>query len=220
MEKTAGARARNRDAPASTAGWRGDGSACDGWRCSALPPVVSGKSSPKLRHGDGYLWSLYGAWSKGRVAEQMLPLPIQFLIATIAAAINERMARQLEYAKEVEAIGPKRRISIALGAIEELADRQGSSAFPKRTRGAADDRRRALWDDRVHQLLERDLLQKEHVHFPTYERWLTEKSPELAQEYRHRDRHPSAIEGTRFERPVAHDIRAFKAVVDGWKVRG
>src|SRR5579863_4971821 len=30
----------------------------------------------------------------------MLPLPIQFLIATIAAAINERMARQLEYAKE------------------------------------------------------------------------------------------------------------------------
>jgi hypothetical protein len=25
----------------------------------------------------------------------MLPLPIQFLIATIAAAINERMARQL-----------------------------------------------------------------------------------------------------------------------------
>jgi putative transposase len=35
------------------------------------------------------------------VAEQMmLPLPIQFLIATIAAAINERMARQLEYARE------------------------------------------------------------------------------------------------------------------------
>lgn len=29
----------------------------------------------------------------------MLPLPIQFLIATIATAINERMARQLEYAK-------------------------------------------------------------------------------------------------------------------------
>ena len=30
----------------------------------------------------------------------MLPLPIQFLVATIAAAINERMARQLEYARE------------------------------------------------------------------------------------------------------------------------
>jgi putative transposase len=30
----------------------------------------------------------------------MLPLPIQFLIATIAAAVNERMARQLEYAQE------------------------------------------------------------------------------------------------------------------------
>src|SRR5580698_9318498 len=30
----------------------------------------------------------------------MLPLPIQFLVATIAAAINEWMARQLEYARE------------------------------------------------------------------------------------------------------------------------
>ena len=30
----------------------------------------------------------------------MLPLPIQFLIATIAAAINQRMARQLGYAQE------------------------------------------------------------------------------------------------------------------------
>jgi hypothetical protein len=30
----------------------------------------------------------------------MLPLPIQFLVATIAAAINGRMARQLEYAQE------------------------------------------------------------------------------------------------------------------------
>jgi hypothetical protein len=35
------------------------------------------------------------------VAEQMmLSLPIQFLVATIAALINERMARQLEYARE------------------------------------------------------------------------------------------------------------------------
>jgi phage host-nuclease inhibitor protein Gam len=34
------------------------------------------------------------------VAEQMLPLPIQFLLPTISAAINERMARQLEYAQE------------------------------------------------------------------------------------------------------------------------
>jgi hypothetical protein len=35
------------------------------------------------------------------VAEQaMLPLPIQFVIATISATISERMARQLEYAQE------------------------------------------------------------------------------------------------------------------------
>jgi hypothetical protein len=30
----------------------------------------------------------------------MLPLPIQFLVATISAAINDRMARQLGYAQE------------------------------------------------------------------------------------------------------------------------
>jgi len=30
----------------------------------------------------------------------MLPLPIQFRIATIAAAINKRIARRLEYAQE------------------------------------------------------------------------------------------------------------------------
>lgn len=32
--------------------------------------------------------------------EPMLPLPIQFLVAAVAAAINDRMARQLEYAQE------------------------------------------------------------------------------------------------------------------------
>lgn len=38
---------------------------------------------------------------RGDCAEEpMLPLPIQFLVATIAAAINDRMARRLEYSQE------------------------------------------------------------------------------------------------------------------------
>ena len=47
------------------------------------------------------LWELEVAADRSDCAEQpMPPLPIQFLIATIAAAINDRMARQLEYAQE------------------------------------------------------------------------------------------------------------------------
>jgi hypothetical protein len=50
----------------------------------------------------------------------------------------------------LEAIGPKHLISIASGAIEVPEDRQGSSAFPRRIRRAADDRRHAFLDDRPH----------------------------------------------------------------------
>ena len=47
-------------------------------------------------------------------AAKMLSLPIQFLIATIAAAINERMARQLEYAQaEVRTL--KEALAVATG---------------------------------------------------------------------------------------------------------
>jgi len=39
-------------------------------------------------------------WAGAGCMAPLLPLPIQFLIATMAAAINQRMARQLEYAQE------------------------------------------------------------------------------------------------------------------------
>ena len=39
-------------------------------------------------------------WAGTRCMAPMLTLSIRFLIATIAAAINQRMARQLEYAQE------------------------------------------------------------------------------------------------------------------------
>ena len=54
--------------------------------------------------------------------------------------------------------------------------------------------------------------------FPSYEEWLHQKDHELAQEWRHRERHPPSIEGPTFERPVSQDIRAFAAVVQGWHV--
>jgi hypothetical protein len=44
----------------------------------------------------------------------MLPLPIPFLIATIAHPINERIARQLEYAQE-----EVRTLKEALAAVTE-----------------------------------------------------------------------------------------------------
>jgi hypothetical protein len=47
---------------------------------------------------------------------------------------------------------------------------------------------------------------------------MTERSPELAQEWRHRERQPAAIEGPAFDQPAPRDIRAFQAVVDGGRV--
>jgi hypothetical protein len=51
--------------------------------------------------------------------------------------------------------------------------------------------------------------------FPSFKHWLAKGSPELAQEWRYRERRPATIEGPEFEPPSARDIRAFEAVVDG-----
>jgi hypothetical protein len=67
---------------------------------------------------------------------------------------------------------------------------------------------------RDRQRLERAELRREE-RFRSFRAWLTERSPELAQEWRHRERQPAAIEGPTFEQPVPRDIRAFEAVVDG-----
>ncbi len=70
---------------------------------------------------------------------------------------------------------------------------------------------------RDQQKLEREELRRAQ-RFPSFKAWLTERSPELAQEWRHRERQPAAIEGPTFEQPVQRDIRAFQAVVDGGRV--
>ena len=54
--------------------------------------------------------------------------------------------------------------------------------------------------------------------FPSYEEWLSDRDPGLAQEWRHRERQPAGVEGPRFERPTPQDIRAFAALVQGWHV--
>jgi hypothetical protein len=55
----------------------------------------------------------------------------------------------------------------------------------------------------------------ERGRFPVFKDWLAAKSPDLAQQWRYRERRPATIEGATFEQPAPHDIRAFEAVVDG-----
>jgi len=73
-------------------------------------------------------------------------------------------------------------------------------------------------EQRERQKRERDGLHSDRGRFPSYEEWLYQKDNELAQEWRHRERHPPTIEGPTFERPMCRDIRAFAARVDGWHV--
>jgi MobA/VirD2-like, nuclease domain/Large polyvalent protein-associated domain 7/TraI-like middle domain/RepB DNA-primase C-terminal helical domain len=70
-------------------------------------------------------------------------------------------------------------------------------------------------DLRDQQKLERARLQQEHARFTGFKEWLAQKTPELAQQWRYRERRPPTIEGPTFERPVTRDIRAFEAIVDG-----
>ncbi|MEP6653044.1 MAG: LPD7 domain-containing protein, partial [Myxococcales bacterium] len=61
-------------------------------------------------------------------------------------------------------------------------------------------------------------LQREPGRFPNYADWLRARSPELADEWRHRERQTAGIEGSTFVPPLPQDLRAFKAVVDGARV--
>jgi hypothetical protein len=70
-------------------------------------------------------------------------------------------------------------------------------------------------DLRDQQKLERARLQQEQARFPAFKEWLAQKNPELAQQWRYRERRPATIEGPTFEQPAPHDIRAFESVVDG-----
>ncbi len=73
-------------------------------------------------------------------------------------------------------------------------------------------------EQRDRQKFERGELQKDRGRFPSYEEWLHQRDQELAQKWRHRERHPPSIEGPAFMRPTPQDIRAFAAFVEGWHV--
>jgi Relaxase/Mobilisation nuclease domain/Large polyvalent protein-associated domain 7 len=68
---------------------------------------------------------------------------------------------------------------------------------------------------RDQQKLERARLQREQERFPGFRDWLAQRSPDLAQQWRYRERQPPTLEGPTFEQPAPCDIRAFEAVVDG-----
>jgi hypothetical protein len=68
---------------------------------------------------------------------------------------------------------------------------------------------------RDRQNVERARLQRERERFPGFKGWLSDRSPDLAQEWRYRERQPPTLEGPTFEQPVPQDIRAFEPVVHG-----
>lgn len=84
------------------------------------------------------------------------------------------------------------------------------------TLAARQAQERAEQRDRLE--LERGEPHRDRGRFPSYEEWLRHRDHGLAQEWRHRERHPAGIEGPTFERPTPQDIRAFAAVVQGWHV--
>jgi hypothetical protein len=61
-------------------------------------------------------------------------------------------------------------------------------------------------------------LRRDHGRFSSFREWLSERSPDLAEKWRYRERRPARIEGPAFEPPAPRDIRAFSAVLDGPKV--
>ena len=65
---------------------------------------------------------------------------------------------------------------------------------------------------------ERAAPRRDRGRFPSFREWLSETSPELAQNWRHRERRSACIEGPAFESPSPRDIRAFDSVIDGDKV--
>jgi hypothetical protein len=69
-------------------------------------------------------------------------------------------------------------------------------------------------DLRDQQKLERARLQQELARFPDFKEWLAQKNPELAQQWRYRERRAPTLEGPTFDPPAPRDIRAFEAVVD------
>lgn len=50
--------------------------------------------------------------------------------------------------------------------------------------------------------------------FPVFKDWLAGKNPDLAQQWRYRERRAATLEGATSQEPVPRDIRAFD-VVDG-----
>jgi hypothetical protein len=67
--------------------------------------------------------------------------------------------------------------------------------------------------------LDRERLRERFPTWPPFEEWLRQRgSPELADEWRFRDRTPARIVGDREDPARPRDIRAFTAEVRGWEV--
>jgi Relaxase/Mobilisation nuclease domain/Large polyvalent protein-associated domain 7 len=73
---------------------------------------------------------------------------------------------------------------------------------------------------RERQQQEREMLHERFARWPTFEEWHRDRGrPELADEWRFRDRTPAGIVGDREDPARPRDIRAFTAQARGWEVR-
>jgi len=70
-------------------------------------------------------------------------------------------------------------------------------------------------EQRDEQKLERARRKREQARFPDFKDWLAERDPELAQEWRYRQRQLPTLEGPAYEQPTPRDIRAFESEVNG-----
>jgi relaxase-like protein/conjugative element/phage-associated large polyvalent protein/DNA relaxase TraI-like protein/DNA primase RepB-like protein len=66
--------------------------------------------------------------------------------------------------------------------------------------------------------LERAVLRRDKGRFPSCPEWLSRFESHYDEEWRHRERRPSTLEGPKFDPPAARDIRAFSAMIDGGRV--
>jgi len=76
-------------------------SAAPSHRPRVLDPVVSEIPSPRdfpTKRGAGEVWNF--GLLRGTVTPAMLPVTVQFIIAMLAHALNERMSRRVEYLQE------------------------------------------------------------------------------------------------------------------------
>jgi hypothetical protein len=152
------------------------------------------------------------------------PQPLEGVFSPWATYAQERASHQEARAENRERLRDQQRDEWRRTADRQSRERadilrglwRGREALLNATRSQLAARQaQEKAELRERQKLERERLQRERERFPGFKGWLADRSPDLAQEWRYRERQPPTLEGPTFERPVPQDIRAFEPVVQG-----